>query len=500
MTALISGMKLLSTVRDEAGEFTVQQPLWLIRELGTGGMGSVWLAKTEDGREVAVKVLHEGFSWLPGSVTPSGGASRRIMTRRFELERNILAILRHANIVEFYGYGSLLEGEPFFTIEYISGKCLSSYIQDRCEALGLSVIGSEYARQRGTEEVFAKLERPVLEYQEFFFILRSILDAFICCHDAGIQHRDMKPDNVMLICNGDRIEALKLLDFGIARVIGVASEILDQVDATKLTRKGAVMGTPSYMSPEQINGDSQESAVLSDLFAIGVIGFEMLTGRIRGASCNNTYGIFNACSQWDNDPSHYVSGLSNAMVQFVKKATATKTSERFQSAREMLLVLDELERQIMSQSRRPSRPSRVSRRSIGTAQTIPADLADASSSQDRIPVSKWIALGSIVAIFVGGIALIASNTIRSTRLIESANRSQDMPSLQMGIVPKGMDLNVQSESSSRAARETSEQTFRLGDLYLKRGNVKDACEKFRQVQSLNPDHPGLKAKLAQCEK
>lgn len=198
--------------------------------VGAGGMGEVYKARdTRLERTVALKILPESFAADPPRL------------QRFEQEARILATLSHANIVAVYDVGSYA-GKPYLVSEFLEGKTLRERLDD------------------GPLPV-----RKAIEYAT------EIAQGLAAAHEKGIVHRDLKPENIFVTTDG----RLKILDFGLARrhVIEQAS---DAPTAKLLTRAGTVLGTISYMSPEQVRGDVATPA--SDLFSLGVILNEMVSG------------------------------------------------------------------------------------------------------------------------------------------------------------------------------------------------------------------------------
>ena len=205
-------------------------PWLLLRELGRGGMASVWLARRRDGahaREVALKLPH-----------PRWGS--RVLAERFLRERAILSTLQHPHIAQVLDAGESA-GQPWLALEYVEGRPITEHAR----ALGLDVA----ARLR--------LVLPVL---------RAVQHA----HGQLVIHRDIKPANVLVGATGD----VKLLDFGVAKLLGDTG----LGDDTALTREGGRALTPQYASPEQVAG--RPLGVASDIYSLGVLLYELLTGRL----------------------------------------------------------------------------------------------------------------------------------------------------------------------------------------------------------------------------
>lgn len=203
----------------------------LIEEIGRGGMGAVWRARRVDGQftqEVAIKRLH------PGSAT---AASAAVLVERFLRERQALAGLKHPHIAALLDGGVDADGLPWFALELIEGMPITEFAQTR--------------------------ELPISDRMR---LLLQALEAVQFAHQHLIVHRDLKPDNLLVTAAGE----LKLLDFGIAK-------LLDGVDADARTQTGARVFTPNYAAPEQVEGG--EISVATDVYALGVVLFELLVGR-----------------------------------------------------------------------------------------------------------------------------------------------------------------------------------------------------------------------------
>ncbi len=211
-----------------AGEFAGRTagPYRILEELGRGGMGVVYLAERQDlGNRVALKVLPD--AWM--------SPSRR---ERFALEARTLSRLIHPSIARLYDAGAFPDGTPWFAMEYVEGSPLNGY-----------------------------LARHDLTLERQLRLFRSICAAVQFAHSQAVLHRDLKPSNILVKENGE----IRLLDFGIARQLDETAEQAAQ------TRTGLRLATPEYASPEQLQG--KPAAVQDDVYSLGVILFELLTGR-----------------------------------------------------------------------------------------------------------------------------------------------------------------------------------------------------------------------------
>jgi serine/threonine protein kinase len=211
----------------------------IVRLLGEGGMGAVYLASHVGlGRDVAIKFLHAEF------------ISREDIVGRFRREAQAAAAIRHKNIIEVFDVGMSPQGEPFLVMEYLEGESLAGLLK----RVGPLSLGAACA------------------------VMEPTLQALQAAHRKGIVHRDLKPDNIFLAYQEGEPPVVKIIDFGISK--------FTQGDPDKWrTRTGAVMGTPAYMSPEQARGSASLDH-RTDLYSMGTILFEMLTGGLPYAGTN----------------------------------------------------------------------------------------------------------------------------------------------------------------------------------------------------------------------
>jgi eukaryotic-like serine/threonine-protein kinase len=248
---------------ERLGEFRLLQPL------GGGGMGVVYLAEQEPlGRKVALKLIRPEHLYFPGA------------RERFQREVDAVARLQHPGIVPVYTVGEA-EGVPYFAMEHVAGKSLAQCIadlkalgkpveemtgEDLRAALGAAAGSSGETTKTGSGATIALRGRWV---SVCLRIVREVAFALEHAHQRGVLHRDVKPSNVMLTADG----RVMLLDFGLA----IAQ------DATRITRSGALVGSLPYMAPEQVLGDAASIGVATDVYALGVTLYELLTLRLPHA-------------------------------------------------------------------------------------------------------------------------------------------------------------------------------------------------------------------------
>jgi len=250
-------------------------PYRLLRPIGRGGMGEVWLAEPVDGqikRQVALKL-------------PTLGLQRRTLVQRFARERDVLASLTHAHIARLYDAGVGDEGQPYLALEFVEGQPITTY----CETQRLGL-----------------LQRVQL--------LLQVMDAVQHAHANLVIHRDLKPGNVLVGADGQAM----LLDFGIAKLLQ-ADET--QAPETELTRAGGRALTLAYAAPEQIGGTPV--SIATDVWALGVLLYELLTGGrpFQGSRSEIEQAIL---SQEPVPPRQLPPGLATIVLKALKKTTAER--------------------------------------------------------------------------------------------------------------------------------------------------------------------------------
>jgi serine/threonine-protein kinase len=268
-------------------------PYRVIGRLGSGGMGEVYLAEdTRLGRKVALKVLLAHFTRDEERV------------RRFQQEACAASALNHPNIVTIHEIGEV-NSRHFIVTEVIEGETLRRPSAD------------------------AKIEIP-----EVLDIAIQIASALTAAHAAGIVHRDIKPDNVMIRMDG----IVKVLDFGLAKL----TELKAGVSGAALahTQEGMVMGTAHYMSPEQARGLSVDTR--TDIWSLGVVLYEMIGGRVPFEGETSSDVIAAILEREPTSLSRYTPEVPNELEWIVKKALRKELGDRYQTAKELLTDLKSL--------------------------------------------------------------------------------------------------------------------------------------------------------------
>jgi serine/threonine-protein kinase len=341
--------------------------------LGEGGMGAVYRAEhVLMHKPVALKVLH-------------GDVSNHAEIRtRFGREAMAGAHIDHPNVAAATDFGELPDGSFFLVMEYIAGKSLRALLDD------------------------GKVE-PARAIK----IARGILAGLAAAHAKGIVHRDLKPENVVLVDKNGDPDFVKILDFGIAKLDPNELSRTRGPASSPLTRVGAIMGTPEYMAPEQALGDPVDHR--ADLYALGVILYEMLSGVRPFDGGALTLMKAHALLAPPPLPDDLGSVVGSERLGVILKRTMAKMPEdRFQSAGELTLALAEVQ-SLASLPRLPAAPSSastMSRIAVATPAHEPAPSPTsptvfASAAADVRP--RWmkaaIAAPAVFAVVVLAIAL-----------------------------------------------------------------------------------------------
>ncbi len=267
----------------------------VVRHLGQGGMGALYVAMQRPlGRQVALKVLLRRHLTDPEAV------------RRFEKEAHAVSRLHHPHIVTLFDFGATQDGELYIAMELLQGEDLRTLLQ----------------RERR------------MAWKRSLHVVKGIATALVEAHRHRVIHRDLKPENVMLVDTTGDPDYVKVLDFGLARTF-------EDVPGRQVTSQNVIAGTPSYLSPERINGVGDDPR--SDLYAIGAMWFELLTGRIPFEG-DSAIQILVGHMQ---SPVPTVTGLARDVPapidELVRSLLAKEPGDRPQSASELLQRLNMLD-------------------------------------------------------------------------------------------------------------------------------------------------------------
>src|SRR6266576_3221397 len=271
-------------------------------KIGEGGMGEVYLAwDTKLDRKVALKVL------------PAALAANQERMERFEREAKAASALNHPNITTIYEIDTI-DAISFIATELIDGVTL-----------------------RG------RLGSGVMKLSEAIDVAQQLMNALTTAHAAGIVHRDIKPENVMI--RGDGI--VKVLDFGLAKLTQTNTSAIDPEAATRPqihTEPGRVMGTLGYMSPEQVRGI--EADARTDIWSTGVVLYEMVTGRSPFTGETSSHVGVSILEKEPPPLRSYAPNIPAEVQRIVRKALAKDREERYQTARDLLIDLKNLKREL----------------------------------------------------------------------------------------------------------------------------------------------------------
>jgi eukaryotic-like serine/threonine-protein kinase len=332
-------------------------------KLGEGSMGAVFLAEHPViGRLAALKVIHPRHARNPDVLT------------RFVNEATAINRIGHDHIVEVTDFGRTPDGDFYFIMEYLEGRPLSELIER---------------------------EAP-LSPDRALAIAAQIADALSASHAHGVIHRDLKPENIFLVTRGDDPDFVKVLDFGLAKLV--------HGDApAHHTLAGTVMGTPFYMAPEQCQGRSELDA-RADVYSLGVVLFEMLTGNVPFGGSNYAEVFVKQLSMPVPSVRLLVPDLPDALDVILQRALAKVPGERFETMtafREALLSPEEhgakeAPPEVPEELTAPMRAPRSRARVAATVVLVPEGRG-AATAFDRVPRTRgaWATAAAVVALVAG---------------------------------------------------------------------------------------------------
>ena len=459
----------------------------IIRLLGEGGMGVVYLAEQHEPvhREVALKVLR-------------AGANTDEIIARFEAERQVLALMEHPNITRVYDAGATESGLPYFAMERVVGFPITDY---------------------ATTRQLAPRERVRLVIQ----VCRAVQHA----HQKGVIHRDIKPSNVMVM-ETDGEPVVKIIDFGIAKATAPTA------GSAKLTHTGMVIGTPAYMSPEQLMGEGKDVDTRSDVYAIGVVLYELIAGILpHGAAAeggvrslldrhasgeapapSTQYAALELsmrealAQQRQTDPDALHRMMVGDLDCVILKSLDGERDRRYQSA---IAFAEDLEHFLAFEpvSARPTSAAYRARKFVRRHRTGVAFAG-----------TLFVLL---VAVAIGGVLQARRLSLANARVIARQAQAEDLIDFMLGDLKKGLEplgkLELLDAVGTKAlayfaavpeSELTRDEQFRratavqeLGSVRLLQGKLPDAARLFKQsialmapVAASAPDNPAWQLGLA----
>jgi tetratricopeptide (TPR) repeat protein/tRNA A-37 threonylcarbamoyl transferase component Bud32 len=386
----------------------------ILAELGRGGMGVVYKARQQNlKRTVALKMILAGAH---------AGAEAKA---RFEQEAETIARLKHANVVQVYDFGRH-EGKPYFALEYLAGGTLAAKLHGEPQA-------------------------PAQAAQMVATLARALQAA----HDQGIVHRDLKPANVLLSADG----TAKVTDFGLAK----------QGDSA-MTASGAVMGTPSYMSPEQAEGKIKEIGPACDIYALGAILYEMLTGRppFKGASVVDTLQMLTTAEPVP--PSQLQPKVPRDLETVCLKCLRKDPRKRYVSAD---ALADDLCRFLNNEP--------IAARPVGQAERL-------MRLCRRKPLAASLLLGLMTVLAVGVPWLMFLTVLAESRRVDAEEKRLDAETAQQRAVEQkeiAQQSQIKAEQASAAAEQAQKKAEEASNTAIKQEQIaRVEAEKSREFSDL----------------
>jgi eukaryotic-like serine/threonine-protein kinase len=375
----------------------------ILRKLGEGGMGRVYLAEhVKMGRKSALKVLHPGMVKNIDAIT------------RFNREAANASRITHANVAAVYDFGETPDGLIYLAMEYVEGVPLTKIVADN----------GPLPPHRAAE------------------IVRQTGEALAAAHDVGLVHRDLKPDNILIAKTRDGADLVKVVDFGIAKAAGNESQ--------KVTKTGHVIGTPDYMSPEQLSGDKLDGR--SDVYSLGLVAFYVLTGALPFSSDSAQESLI---LRLTDSPKRLAAANSDVewprhVQAILDRALERRAADRYQSASEFGRAL------YLAVERMPVRATTTS----GPRPVIAVPPTRIGSSSPATPKKRAYLplIGGIAAMIVLlGIAMPVANRLSGKQHSPSTNDPQLPPVATI-------DNRVEFERLDRLANDSITAAAALTDL------------------------------------
>lgn len=378
----------------------------LVSVLGEGGMGAVYEAQHRlINRRLAVKFLHPQY------------ADNEEVVTRFQREAQAAAKIGHENIIEITDMGTTKEGAPYIVMEYLEGTDVKGLIEEE-----------------GIQSVPGAAN-----------IMVQALSALQAAHDAHIIHRDLKPENIFLISKSSNPNYVKLLDFGISKF-----KELETDGQKALTQTGTVLGTPHYMSPEQARGE-QNLTPQSDIYAMGVILYQMLTGRLPFDAPNYNALLIKILTEDPPLPEVLNPDLPEDIVEVIKIAMSRDSEERFQDCDEFKARLLPYVPGVVVDSTGSIAAHRTGStgRRTKTVTSTPLEMTQSgiSAKKSKLPLLIGAAAAVVLAVVVGIVAALSG-------MEETSSRSQESET-PVPAAPNSTPATVASKDTAKDIRQVN---------------------------------------------
>jgi eukaryotic-like serine/threonine-protein kinase len=409
----------------------------VLRRLGAGGMGQVYLARQLSlKREVALKLLR----------TDQAASSTALL--RFQAEAEAVAKLNHPNIVHIHQLGEF-EGQRYMVLEYVEGRNLRDHLA-----------------RKGPPDLPVTLS-----------IIRQVVLALQKAHEEGIVHRDIKPENILVT----RKVEVKVTDFGLSRFfIGSAKDV-------NLTQSGVTLGTPLYMSPEQVQGKPVDHR--SDIYSLGVTCYHLLAGEppFRGASAFDV-----ALKHVQDQPRPLTEvrpDLPADLCGMVNKMMAKNPEERYQSAREILRDLAKVRDGIavgLAQANGAVSHSQPVALSLSSTNTSGPALASASFPPTAPPGRRgmWAVAGlaAATALAAGALIYVGLNPPTSPVTASATSGLPEIRAPEKLVTARERELLALLDKRDLAPRDVIDHSIELGLIYVRERRLDEADARFNRME------------------
>jgi serine/threonine protein kinase len=421
----------------------------VLKKLGAGGMGTVYLAEqVRIERKVALKVLRrpeeDGDSFI----------------RRFHHEARLAGAINHARVVTIYDFGEMDDGNLFLVMEYVPGDTLKTVIQQ---------------------------ERP-LPVQRAVMLGLQLAEALRAVHQAGVLHRDVKPENVV-VREGDEI---KLMDFGIARQLDSEA----QTELTHLTRTGMLIGSPQYMAPEQIDGRGAISQQ-TDIYAWGTVLYEMLAGDVPFAAPTWQAVLLKHLHEPPQPVRQRRPEVPPDVEQIVMQTLEKDPQQRQQNMGEVIAALRKVRWE-----EHGAKPQQVNVQPEAPTVLVEPQKADTLPEAPKLVSPprpsrglKFIGVGLAVLLVAGAVTIGARNVFNL-----SSSASQETKPI--AVPPPPVKPPEATTSTKKVENDISQQVkdhLSTAAFYVEREQLEEAKAEFTAVLALDPDNKEARAGLDQMK-